>query len=37
MKEIIMQFNKQIKDLFDFYEIRRKYDPFIRIDPFGEK
>ncbi len=37
MREIISQFKRQIKELFDIEEVELKYDPYIRIDPFGEK
>jgi len=36
-KEIAKQFNKQVKDLFGFNDVRIKYDPYLRFDPFGEK
>ncbi|TKJ24061.1 MAG: hypothetical protein CEE42_11265 [Promethearchaeota archaeon Loki_b31] len=36
IQEIIQQFNKQIKEIFGFNDVRMKYDPFIRFDPLGE-
>jgi hypothetical protein len=36
IQEIIPQFNKQIRELFGFHEVRIKYDPCIKFNPLGE-
>jgi len=36
IQEIIQQFNKQVKEIFGFHDVRMKYDPYIRFDPLGE-
>ena len=36
IQEIIRQFNNQVRDLFSFYDVRMKYNPFIKFDPLGK-
>ncbi len=36
IQEIIRQFNKQVRDLFSFHDVRLKYDPYIKFNPLGE-
>jgi len=35
IQEIIRQFNKQVKEIFGFNDVRMKYNPYIRFDPLG--
>jgi len=37
IQEIILQFNKQVKEIFGLYDVQLKYDPYIRFDPLGEE
>lgn len=37
IKEIILQFNEQVKDLFGLDGIQIEYDPNIRFDPLGDE
>ena len=35
IQEFVRQFNKQVKKIFGFHNVRIRYDPYIKFNPFG--